>query len=611
MLLVNKYERCHFKIKLVPWLVCAFGDRKGACVVSNMLDPVLGVLIAVAIGQFSLSLTFAYGLPCQELFQTLNFDACFAKEDAEQQRRKRQCRFETFSSLLPWWILANDSFGILFIISDIFTYLQAENKHHLGFDSFFQISYGIIVIAFSMVLRFMCSCGSEESTVRDTILIFLSLTVTMHLAPPQWQPIGMLVRLILLEVVPEPGWYWRMQVTSIPVNVAVSWLKAFDATGTADWEQMKWILVAESVGSLGVVLSHCRSDWAFSQQMRATISAEACAEEANSMSSAARQLLSVTCDACACLSTDLHISKPSATLLGLLKVNEDLEEQNDMNQQDPPVKNGKTLKNIPFTDFVLAEDRERFRSIMDFSSTTPSSGLVHLVDADEAIFKARIFLVQCGSMGHLIGIAKEGHDFHDSHDSHDSLHSHDCHDSRCGDEVPFRPHEECAENWYHCASNWFRTPSLLEAVPEAQAHRSLDEVHEIEQITVVIDPLSVDLGFTVKSATFQFAEPSKGRQRRLPNLVEWLDPHWRNEVMNWVQEEVNLAFNGHSKGRPLEAVELFTPRGNMVADFRIECTAGSSGEFGDILQIQAEISIQNCRYFLQGPSPQSRTVTGS
>lgn len=48
-------------------------------------------------------------------------------------------------------------------------------------------------------------------------------------------------------------------------------------------------------------------------------------------------------------------------------------------------------------------------------------------------------------------------------------------------------------------------------------------------------------GYLVKSVTFDFADLPLWKRRRLPNLLEWLDPNWRSAVARWLEEEVTPA----------------------------------------------------------------------
>lgn len=267
----------------------------------------------------------------------------------------------------------------------------------------------------------------------------------------------MLARLVLLEVVPEPKWYGRMQVCFIPVNVAVTWL-----TGTSNGTAIKFlhILVAEAVGSGAVVVAHYKSDWAFPRQVFATMAAERAAEEAKSVSNALQQLLSVTCDACASLSSTLHVLQPSRSLLAVLKVKED------------------QIRNRAFTDFVMPEDQEHFQSILRFSSKTPNGGLVHLQDNTQVSFKANIFLVKLGSCGHLIGITKEGHEASDA-ESIQGAHVPDMHFLLGSESSNNRPLSEPPKHGY----------------PFVPLVRPLRDMEELKQIHLVIDHRSLVHGF--------------------------------------------------------------------------------------------------------------------
>ena len=426
---------------------------------ADLTDPSVGVFMAMALGQLSLTLLFAFSQPFQDLQGAMDtfWPVRQPLEEAEQQR-KRHLRHQTFRTCLPWWILANDATTLLFMAIDAGHCWAGESPFavaSVGGKSYG--SYGMVVLGFSLVLRFVFSFGSETSTIRDSVLIFVSVSVVMYLTPSYMQPNAMLTRLVLLEVVPEPEWLGRMQVCFIPVNVAVTWLKGTNNGTAIEFVQ---ILVAEAVGSGAVVLAHHKSDWAFSRQVFATMAAERGAEEAERLSNAVQQLLSVTCDAFASLSSTLHVLKPSRSLLAVLEVKED------------------QIRNRAFTDFVMPEDHERFQSILSFSSKTANSGLVHLQDNNQVSFNAKIFLVNMGSCGHFIGITKEGPEASVA-EGIQGAHVPDMHFLLGSESSKNRPFSEPTKHGY----------------PSVPLKRPLRDMEELKQINLVIDPLSMD--FTV------------------------------------------------------------------------------------------------------------------
>eukprot|EP00434_Breviolum_minutum_P025896 symbB.v1.2.022897.t1/scaffold2015.1/size92276/10 len=492
---------------------------------ADLIDPSVGVFMAMALGQLSLTLLFAFSQPFQDLEGAMDsfWPVRQPLEEAEQHR-KRHLRHQTFRTWLPWWILANDATTLLFMAIDAGHYWAGDRPFAVAsFGGKSYGCYGVVVWGFGLVLRFVFSFGSETSTIRDSVLIFVSFSAVMCLTPSYMQPNAMLAPLVLLEVVPEPKWYGRMQGCFIPVNVAVTWL-----TGTSNGTAIEFlhILVAEAVGSGAVVVAHYKSDWAFSRQVFATMAAERAAEEAKSVSNALQQLLSVTCDACASLSSTLQVLQPSRSLLAVLKVKE--------NQ----------IRNRAFTDFVMPEDHGHFQSILSFSSKTPNSGLVHLQDNNQVSFKANIFLVKLGSCGHFIGITKEGHEASDA-ESIQGAHVPDMHFLLGSESSNNGPFSEPPKHGY----------------PFVPLARPLRDMEELKQINLVIDPLSMD--FTARSVTFDFAE-LPGNQQRLANLTEWLEPRGRDEMQRWIQEQVNLSVNGQGSQSVMEGVELLSPGGSTV-----------------------------------------------
>lgn len=125
------------------------------------------------------------------------------------------------------------------------------------------------------------------------------------------------------------------------------------------------------------------------------------------------------------------------------------------------------------------------------------------------------------------------------------------------------------------------------AVPQGQ------EMEEVTKISLVIDAFSEDLGYIIKSVTFDFADLPVEKQKRLPNLLEWLDPRWRMAMAKWIEEEVNSSFHG-THPRALKEVEFVSPGASgqsMSGTFRLTCEHLNE----DCSGMCAQIEIQNLR----------------
>ena len=510
-------------------------------------------LMAVAIGQLSLSLFLLRSHVFQELWgQSFSFCGSWLIENSDEvKRRKREVLYQGFRKTLPMWIVSNDlTFFFVIAISAIGSFYPDGGLATKGI-----FIYG--VCAFGLTLRYVLETGSEQTTKRDVVLIFATAFTASTLAPLKMQPLAMLARLAVLEVVPEPGLFVRMQVAMTPLTIFFLW----PAPRTVDMDF--WcLLFNECVGVIGILLAYNRSDWTLSQQVSATILAEDRAEEAKSFCEAVRQLLSVTCDACTALSCDLQVSQPSVSLMNLLKV-----EAND-------------IMHKRFIDFVATNDQEHFQSIVKFSSKTPSSGLVHL-EAHE-VFQVKVFVVQLSDgAGYFLGISKAATEGQETgppdggRDMHFLL-------GNCSGR--FIDMESVA------ASNEPRAATFHETMGGVNRWPLANEMEELKKISLVLDAISDDFGYVVKSASFEFADLPIQKQRRLPNLLEWLDHRWKGVVAKWLEEEVNLWFHG-GQGHALD-VEFFPPGASRVVLASLHVTqCEMHGE-----AVTCSIEIQKLRY---------------
>ena len=116
--------------------------------------------------------------------------------------------------------------------------------------------------------------------------------------------------------------------------------------------------------------------------------------------SAARRLLSVTCDCCEQLTDSFDIDQPSQKALALLQIKNPEEEPH----LEP------CMSSLPFLQFICAEDRHRFQAFIAASNDVQAPSSLHLrMQTCTALpFEAQVFHVNVpGTLSqpqHLIGI---------------------------------------------------------------------------------------------------------------------------------------------------------------------------------------------------------------
>ena len=220
-------------------------------------------------------------------------------------------------------------------------------------------------------------------------------------------------------------------------------------------------------------------------------------------------MLSVTCDACASLSQDLCIVRSTESFLGLLGLREE------------------EVINRPFEDFVAPHDRDQFQSVVSFSSATPGCGFLAML-GPEGHFQAKLLLVKVADPGFLLVLTRESQE-----------------------------PAEMVEGG----------PDMRDLVGgergcETVASCNQLDIEELTQISLSVDPMSVDVGFIVHTVTFEFADVAQ--LERLPNVLEWLERPWQDKVCNWIQAQVNHQVNGLRCDQVLEDVPFLTPGAGYV-----------------------------------------------
>ncbi|CAE7531244.1 unnamed protein product [Symbiodinium sp. CCMP2592] len=121
-------------------------------------------------------------------------------------------------------------------------------------------------------------------------------------------------------------------------------------------------------------------------------------QERGHLLSAARRLLSVTCDCCEQLSDSFEVMQPSQNVLALLHIKNPEEDS----QLDPGI------SSLPLRQFICDDDQERFAQFMTASHESQAASSLHLCmrTRSGSPFEAQIFHVKIPETNrpHLIGI---------------------------------------------------------------------------------------------------------------------------------------------------------------------------------------------------------------
>ncbi|CAK9084841.1 unnamed protein product [Durusdinium trenchii] len=447
------------------------------------LEP---LVLPVILGQFSLALF--WGHPFKEVWAQAG--AVVGQGAPEEAKKKNFVHYENFRAMLPLWICLNDVVSSLAAVVQMGLRLQRSDPLSNA-----EVAFLWLAMMMGCLLRFIHQCGSFETIRRDTALMVSVLLSATVLAPSELQRVAGLGRIAAIELVPEPRLGLKMQIASLPIHalVFVLW--------TPSIFELVLFAVSEVICLASVLLVYINRDSTLSKQVVSTIFAERCAQEATSMADALKRLLSITCDATASISKDLQIGMLSESFLGLLRATRQAIGQ-------------------PFTDFVSSHDQARFHSMVELAGSSPDSspitGPLRLADANGVTFKAKVFLVKLAEAGHFVGLTR------DEHEEHLSEHGLDGGAS----DMRFLVGRQ---------SRIFSEENPTETVPS----QCIQELKELEKITLLVDALSEEEGFILRSVTFDFSEPSEQvKVQQLPNLLEWLEHRCRSSVRDWVQAEV-------------------------------------------------------------------------
>ena len=271
-------------------------------------------------------------------------------------------------------------------------------------------------------------------------------------------------------------------------------------------------------------------------------------QEAEREGGAAQRLLSVTCDASVRLSHDLHVQKTSDSLNDLLMCNFGRGSK-------------ATLDGTPFMRYVAGEDRERFKDFIAESTTAdaPARSLhVNLKDSSGVPFAAELFHVTVPGLAeepeHLIGVTSE---------------------SNATDRVGRMENLCPSSDMRHVIGFGVETPSLPSRKSASQESKSVSEASSgsifgdykslkgLVGIDLLIDSC-LETDYLIRQLTFKFASNRCCDAELLPNLLEWLKPHYRQPISHFIGEylkvsEDSKASHRHKSKREMPLVKILSP----------------------------------------------------
>eukprot|EP00435_Cladocopium_sp_Y103_P042688 s320_g11.t2 len=263
-------------------------------------------------------------------------------------------------------------------------------------------------------------------------------------------------------------------------------------------------------------------------------------KEAEREGSAAQRLLSVTCDASVRLSHNLAIQTASHSLLDLLMCHFGN-------------KSATSLDGTPFVKYIAPVDHQRFTDFIAESSSalTPARSLhIKMKDSSGVSFDAELFHVTVPGFTdkpeHLIGITNDSNsadrvgrmeNLCPSSDMRHVLGFGVANSAQCQSNLSKKsksmmspslqsPSQAGSSDSGSCASRESRSPSRYK------------ELKCLKNISMIVDA-DVENDFMIRQLTFNFPSCRSCSHEVLPNLLEWLKPHYQQRVSDIIEQKMH------------------------------------------------------------------------
>lgn len=269
-------------------------------------------------------------------------------------------------------------------------------------------------------------------------------------------------------------------------------------------------------------------------------------KEAEREGGAAQRLLSVTCDASVRLTHDLQIQMTSQSLLDLLMCNFGRASKT-------------TLDGTPFLRYIAADDQQRFIDFVAESSTAAPAGSLHvsMKDSSGVSFGAELFHVTVPGLAeepeHLIGITNESNAA-DRLGRMENL----CPSSDMRHVIGFgvgsgRSHNSPPSQ--KSAGQLSGSKASSGSQTSVAGGKGYTGLKGLAGIRLVLDTRRKN-DYPIRRLTFTFADLQSCDADLLPNLLEWLKPHYRGPVSSFIDQHVDACQRGACVAGPSHEMQL-------------------------------------------------------
>lgn len=440
----------------------------------------------------------------------------------------------------------------------------------------------------SMCLRWATTCGcnlSPRTIQAITVLINVVGLVNRRDLPQLFVPANYAGRFFIGSFSPDPTFAAWVNFLLLPAFVAVGCSRLPQGS----WVDCLGIFVNEVIVVVFMVCVLGQINSTTYQQEVATMELEKKAAELHlhmteteNILSAARKLLSVTCDCCEKLSHEWDIVEPTQRVLELLRY--------------PGARKGEKPPTLSMRQCIALSDQDRFSTFVSSSgedNNTATSLHLRMKDFSGKAFDAQLFHVNVPSLltqhpQHLVGIIAT---------------------SRHNDAIPSIPEggvlsgvpESASDSRSQSAcsevslgsrlrSAWVADAASLEwQVLTAKFQDWLDSVDHVE---LTLDLSTGSEGYAVRRATVHLKEVAPGEDPGT-TLYSMIKPKYQIVVEDWISEHMNSWYHGIPCDEHCLGIKINLPMLGSVLVGDMAVSSIKEREHEDELHLEMAVELRN------------------